>query len=80
MHAIDVHVKVYLNKINVFLLQAAVAKIRRESDKSYITVTNLYMLGTRIHGAAMVFNKCFVGHTFRDEIGFSYYTIEVRNK
>jgi hypothetical protein len=81
VYAKDVNVKVYVDKMNVFLLQAAVAKIRRESDKSYITVTDLYMLGTpRIHGARMAFSKCFVGYSFRDEIGLSYCTIRVGNK
>lgn len=68
----------YVDDINVFLLQASVAKICSESDKSYITVANLCTLGTpRINGAAVAFNKCFVGHTFFDEIGFSYCTIRI---
>jgi hypothetical protein len=78
VYANDVYVKVYVDKVNVFLLQVAVVKIRRESDKSYITVTNLYMFGTpQIYWAAITCNKCFVGHTFNDEIGFSYCAIRV---
>jgi hypothetical protein len=81
VYANDFHVKVYVDKINVFLLQAAVANILHDSDKSCITVTNLYVLGIPlIHRAAIECNKCFVVHTFHDEIGLSYCTIKVGNK
>lgn len=77
----DVYIIVHVDKRNVFLLQAVAANIRRESDKSYITFTNRYVLGTTpIHGAAVAFNKFFVGYTFRDEIGFPSCTIRVGNK